>query len=357
MDKSQLMIIVDSKQLKATMVEVLEARGVHPNTIKDLVGSLINTSLRGVDSHGINIFPYYCRAFDSGRINKQPNINIERPGPAALNVDGDHAMGHHAGVVAMTEAVKVAKEQGVAIASVKNSTHFGAAAYFGLIAAQQDCLGFSFTNADALVKAFSAKESFFGTNPICFTAPLADEEPFCLDMATSQTSWNNILNMRRKNEPLPEGWAFNKEGESVLDPQIAASLSPIGEYKGFGLGMMVEILCSTISGSVNSKDMLAMYSSPIAEKRHVSHFFMAIDISKFLPVDSFKRNLQIMVDRIRKMEKIEGAEDVMVAGDPQKKNYIHRIENGIPILESRFNDFLDLNSDFNKAVIGEKISG
>ena len=100
-----------------------------------------------------------------------------------------------------------------------------------------------------------------------------------------------------------------------------------------------------------------MYSSPIAEKRHVSHFFMAIDISKFLPVDSFKRNLQIMVDRIRKMEKIEGAEDVMVAGDPQKKNYIHRIENGIPILESRFNDFLDLNSDFNKAVIGEKISG
>ncbi len=162
----------DAGKLAALMAAELAKRHIDPESNQHVVASLVQTSLRGVDSHGINLFPHYCRAAEAGRINSRPHISISRTGPSTAVMDADH---------------------------VRNSTHFGAAAYFGLIAAERDCLGFAFTNADALVKAFGAKEAFFGTNPICFTAPLQNESPFCLDMATSLVSWNKINNYRREN--------------------------------------------------------------------------------------------------------------------------------------------------------------
>ena len=172
--------------------------------------------------------------------------DADRDGTALL--DADHALGHHAGAVAMDQAIEFAKRSGIGAVAVKNSTHFGAAAYIGLRAPAHDCLGFASTNADALVKAHGAREAFFGTNPVCFTAPLEREEPFCLDMATSLVSWNKVVNRRRENSPIPASWAFDASGTPVTDPNRAVTLNPAGEYKGYGLGMMVDILCGILSG-------------------------------------------------------------------------------------------------------------
>lgn len=351
------MIYLDSEQLSATMHEVLEGMGVCDDSRIHLVNSIVSTSLRGVDSHGINLLPHYIRAFNAGRIKKQPEMQVERPAASALKIKADHAIGHHAGAVGIDRAIEVAKETGMGAASVTDSTHFGAAAYFGLRAAEQDCLGFAFTNADALVKAFNASEKFFGTNPICFTAPLANEEPYCLDMATSLTSWNNLKNHRRADKPIPDNWAYDAQGNPITNPHDAASLSPIGGYKGFGLGMMIDILCATLVGGIISKDLLAMYDAPIEARRSIGHFFMAIDISKFSDVNTFKNNLQSMVDRIRQLPMDGNNEPPMVAGDPQKKTYLHRIEHGIPMMEVIFDEYLQVSELFQKAVIGEKVAG
>lgn len=342
----------NGEKLDVIMRQTLAARGVAPESAHHVVASLIQTSLRGVDSHGINLFPHYSRAVDAGRINGNPQMEVSRSAASVATVDADHAFGHHAGAVAMEKAVELAKETGIGAVSVRNSTHFGAAAYFGLMAPEQDCLGFAFTNADALVKAFGARDAFFGTNPICFTAPLEKEGPFCLDMATSLVSWNKINNYRRENREIPGPWAFDSEGKSVTDPHAARTLNPAGEYKGYGLGMMVDILCSVLTGSLISKDIMPMYAPPLdSTKRRLSHFFMAIDIARFSDPERFRGNLQGMVERIRAMEPLVAGDDVMVAGDPEKKSFARRSVEGIPVDDVKFEEFLAVSLEFRKAVM------
>jgi len=334
------------------MESELVACNINQDSIRHLVASLIQASLRGVDSHGINLFPHYCRAVTAGRVNANPCISIARTGTATAVVDADHAFGHHAGAIAMQEAISLALNSGIGAVSVRNSTHFGAAAYFGLMAPERDCIGIVFTNADALVKAFGAREAFFGTNPICFTAPMATEGPFCLDMATSLVSWNKINNYRRKEQQIPEDWAFDEEGRSVTDPHIACSLNPVGGYKGFGLGMMVDILCAALAGGEVSKDIKAMYALPLdSSKRGISHFFIALDVSCFCGADLFRNSVQSMADRVRLLVPRDDGNEPMVAGDPEKRSIILRNCEGIPVDDVKYAEFLSINPVFESAVL------
>lgn len=342
---------LESKKLKELMTQTLIKKGVNADSVHHIVSSLIQTSLRGVDSHGINLFPHYRRAADSGRINKNPKIKITKTASSTATMDADHAFGHHAGAVAIDYATKQAKKTGLFSINVKNSTHFGAAAYFAFRATKNDCIGIAFTNADALVKAYGSKAAFFGTNPICFAAPLEHEEPFCLDMATSLVSWNKILNYQQDNKLLPGNWAYDNDGKSITESDKAKTLNPIGDYKGYGLGMMIDILCGILAQSPVGKDILPMYSSPIEARRNISHFFMVIDISKFISIDLFKKNLQDIIYRIRNLPPIKDNEEVMVAGDPEKKYFKERSEKGIPINESIFKEFIKISDKFNEAVI------
>lgn len=344
------MVLLDNERLSARMKAVFLSHGLHIDSTNHAVESMIQTSLRGVDSHGINLFPHYVRSVDSGRINKNPSFALHKTAVSTGILAADAAIGHHAGAVGMDHAIAMAKETGIGAVNVMNSSHFGAAAYFGMRAAHANCLGFAFTNADALVKAHNAKSSFFGTNPICFTAPLNDEEPFCLDMATSLISWNKVKNYRIKNEELETGWAFDKAGNPVTNPHDAASLRPAADYKGFGLGMMIDILCAVLVGGVVGKDMLPMFTSPAAAQRKVGHFFMAIDIEKFQDPTLFKNYLTNIVERIRTMEAIEN-ETMMVAGDPEKKAFAHRKINGIPMEDQVFEEYLKIESSFENTVI------
>ena len=345
------MIFVDHVILAEVMHGILEELKVSRESIHHLISSLIQTSLRGVDSHGINLFPYYCHAIEAKRINKNPKMIFTPRGETVGVIDADHGFGHHAAAIAMDQAVIFAKSMGIGAVSIKNSTHFGAAAYFGLRAANQDCIGFVFTNADALVKVFGSNEAFLGTNPICFTAPLEKEEPFCLDMATSIVSWNKIKNFQRENKTIPINWAFDEHGKSVNDSNKARTLSPIGEYKGYGLGLMIDILCGILAGSPIGKDILPMFRYPLdATKRYISHFVMAIYIGKFIETYRFKERLQENVDRLRNLKALQQDEKVMVAGDPEKKHYSKRINEGIPLDDIKYKEFLSLSVDFSKAV-------
>lgn len=344
------MMCLNAKILRKIIREVLISRSINLEAVNYVTDGLVQTSLRGIDSHGINLLPHYCRAVDAGRINKEPNISVNQTASSVAIVDADHAFGHHAGSLAIQQAIKMAKKTGVGAVSVKNSTHFGAAAFFTFQANKDNCIGLAFTNGDALVKIYNGKDIFLGTNPICFTAPLAKEEPFCLDMATSQVAWNKVLNHRRQNLKLEKGWAYDIEGVETVNAKKAASLVSIGKYKGFGLGIMVDILCATLVGGIISKDLLSMHNAPIEARRRVSHFFMAIDIAKFNSVRRFKEDLQSMVDRIRNCEK-NGDEDVMAPGDPEKIMFRQRTANGIPIDDKKYSEFLAISSSFEKSLI------
>jgi ureidoglycolate dehydrogenase (NAD+) len=345
---AKLMFRLDAERLKPIFTSHLCAVGVDRVSAEHVVGSLLQTSLRGVDSHGIQLFPHYVRAASAGRINIDPHIAITASGASTAILDADHAFGHRAGANAIDHAVELAAKTGVGVVSVRHSSHFGAAAYFALRAAERGFIGFSFTNADSLVKAFNAREAVFGTNPICFAAPLMDEGPLCLDMATSIVSWNKVRVRQASGLQLEPGWAYDGEGMPTTDPAVARSLSPAGGYKGYGLGMMVEILCGLIAGGPIGREILTMYGAPIEARRSISHFLMAIDVGRFVDKELFCSRLQGLVGEIRSMQAV--ADSVMVPGDPEKRMFVERAAAGIPVPAVVFDSLCQISDDFRDAV-------
>jgi ureidoglycolate dehydrogenase (NAD+) len=340
---------LDARRLEPLMRAQLDAVGVDAASIDHVVGSLLQTSLRGVDSHGLQLFPHYLRAVKAGRINAAPRLAVDRSGRSTAVLDADHAFGHLAGAAAVDLAGDIALETGVGAVCVRQSTHLGAAAYFALRAAERGLLGFAFTNADALVKAFNGKSAVFGTNPICFTAPLEREEPLCLDMATSLVSWNKVRIRRESDEELEEDWAFDANGEPTVDAHAAAALNPIGGYKGFGLGMMVEVLCGLLAGGPVAHEILPMYGAPIEARRSISHFFMVMDVRRFVDPTQFRSRLQELVDSIRALP--HSGEPVQVPGDPEKRAFAERSANGIPAPPALLQALLGVSDAFRGAVL------
>jgi ureidoglycolate dehydrogenase (NAD+) len=330
--------------------EVLHDKGVSSDIAHTLSDSLIQTSLRGVDSHGINLFPHYYTEIDLGLVNISPNITIDRKASSIAVLNAENTLGHYAGKLAIESAISMAKQTGIGIVSVKNSNHFGAAWYFTNMVTNQGMLGFAFTNTEALANAFNSKNIFFGTNPFCFSAPMKNENPFCLDMATTTIPWNKVKNYKRQNKQLQEGWAFNQEGIITTNPYEATSLTNIGGYKGFGLSMVIEILCSGLTAGPMSCEIAPLHDISIKHDRKISHFFMALDISKFVSIDWFQNYITNMAVQIRNLPK-SGDENVMIAGDKEKKEHTIRSIQGIPMDEKKFNEFLNISQNFYNTII------
>lgn len=323
--------VVSHEVLKEFCEAALAKKNVKKDVIAHVSESLIQTSLRGVDSHGIRLLPHYLRAIDSGRINPKPSYNFTKTSNSTGKFDADHTFGHAAGAEGMLKAISLAKKNGMGSIVVYNSTHFGAAAYFSLLAANQNMIGISFTHADSLMLSYFGKRAFFGTNPICFAAPCEGEEPFCLDMATARVNRNKIIQYRDNGEKIPYGWGYDSNGIDTNDPEKVAFFASIGEYKGFGLSMTIDILCSLLSGMPYGRDICRMYDDPIEKKRLLGHFFMAINIDCFENVKVFRKRLKNMMDAVRNEPPMNPENKVRVPGDPEKENYKIRIKNGIPL--------------------------
>jgi len=333
---------VGAEQLAPFMTALLASHGVRSEIGAPVVEGLLHASLRGVDSHGVRLLPHYLRAVKSGRINIEPDFKFEQRLPAAGRLNADHTFGHTAGVEGMRKAIELAREVGVGAVSVCDSTHYGAAAYFALMAPEEDMIGYSFTNTDALVVPTGSKERFIGNSPLCFAAPCAGEEPFCLDMATSVVTWNKVLQLRETNTPLQPQWCVDAEGIETTDPHRATGLWPLGGYKGYGLSVMVETLCSILGGMPFGPHIVPMFAGPIEAKRHLGHFFMAMRIDAFQEAEVFKNSLKQLVDELRAMPPTELDEPVMVAGDPEKKMAAERSEHGIPLPVTLLDEYKNL---------------
>tara|TARA_R110002072_G_scaffold1989_2_gene16419 strand:+ start:136910 stop:137965 length:1056 start_codon:yes stop_codon:yes gene_type:complete len=337
---------VKYEDLKEFAFKLLTHVGVCHDSAEYVSEGLCDTSLSGIDSHGIKLLPHYVQGAIKGRINKNPNFEFDLKAHCAGVLNADHSYGHHSGVVAMKKAIELAKKHGMGAIAVNSSSHFGAAGYFALKAAQEDMVGLSFTHADSLMLSKNSTRPFFGTNPISFCAPVEGEEPFYLDMATTNVSWNKVMNTAAKGKSLEPGWAVDENGDEVLDAKVARALFPSGDYKGFALSMMVEILCSILSGAPYGRNITSMYKTPIEESRHLGHFFMAINVEAFQELDIFKKRMKSMMEELRAEPQKEG-EAVLCPGDPQKQYKKERLETGIPIFSSTWEEFEKLSQEFD----------
>lgn len=348
---------ISAAALESFISEVLSGAGVRGDIAAHVIKGLIQTSLRGVDSHGIRLLPHYIRGVQGGRINPDPHYRFTRTSPSTALLDADHTFGHAAGMEAAGRAMELAREAGTGVVAIYNSTHFGAAAYYALEIARHDMIGMAFSNTDALLKTYGGKRPFLGNNPIAFAAPCKGEEPFCLDMATSVVTFNKIRQLKEKSLPAPPGVGATKDGIDSTDPNEISTLLPIGGYKGYCLSMMIEILCSLLTGMPYGPHIPKMFEAPMNAKRKLGQFVIAIRIDCFQEIAHFKDRLSSMMNELRGEPPMDEDTPIMVAGDPEKKSKLERSKSGIPLTQEIFefllkegmNYGLDLNSYLRSA--------
>jgi len=340
---------ISHKNITRLILDVLKELKVEDKIAKYTADGLVESSLRGIDSHGIRLFFHYVEAVKSGRLNTNPKINFTKTSSSTGILDADHTFGHAAGIIAMNYSIQLANESGSGHVAVKNSSHCGALAYYAHEACKNDMIGVAYTHATSRLRSPGGQQSFFGNNPICFAAPMKEEEPFCYDGANSTITFNEVRRCKDLNQTLPDGVVADKNGVITCDPNEAEQLIPIGDYKGFGLSMVVDIFCGLMTGMPVGKDVTKMFGDEdiMKEKRYLGQFYSAYKIDSFVSKDEFKNRLQNLAISLRSEPSLENDVPVMVPGDPEKKNKKARIEYGIPIPDADYNKFNKLAKQFN----------
>jgi len=330
---------IDAKKLTDFTVRALKKVGVPEEDALITAGMLVTTDLRGVDSHGVaRLASLYIKGLKEGRINPNPRPKIINQAPATAVIDGDLGLGFVVGHRAMTEAIHRAEIAGVGFVSVRNSTHFGAAASYVMMALERDMIGISMTNAIPAVAAPGSKRPGVGTNPLAVAVPAGKKEPFILDMATSVVAAGKLEIARREGKSIPEGWAIDKDGKPITDPNKRVrgegGLLPLGgtpelrSFKGFGLGMLVDILCGVLSGSTAS--ILKGRTKEVTSTGG-DHFFGALRIGSFTPPEDFKNTMDEFIEAIEDLPKLPGVRRIYVAGGYETEIEKNRRANGIPL--------------------------
>jgi len=324
---------------------LLRAAGLDGDNACLVSDALVETNLRGIDSHGVARLPHYLRRIREGSVCPNPDIRLERLGPSVARLDGGHGLGHLVMNRAAQEALLIAREAGSGWVSVRNSSHCGALFYYGLALAEAGMIGFVFTHVDPMVLPFGSLQPFCGTNPICVTAPGEDGRSLCLDMATSVTPWNTIENAALEGKEIPLGWAVDAQGRDTTDPTQVSALYPVGGYKGSGLGLMIDVLCSLLSGSPYGPDIPKMYGD-MSEKRRLGGLVGAIDIGRFVELKTFHKRVTSLIRRWGELKPSEPSARPLYPGEPEMLNRVERLKAGIPLGPRLIEQFQRLAIDY-----------
>ena len=271
---------------------------------------------------------------------------LRREGAVAV-VDGDQGPGQVAGVFATDVSIELAREHGVGVAAVRHSAHFGAAAYYAMRAAGQGLVALAMTNTEPLVIPYGGAEPALGTNPICLAAP-AGGGIFNLDMATSQVAMNRVWNARDEGRPIPEGWGVDADGRTTTDPAAVVAGMPLGGYKGYGLALLVEILCGVLAGAGVRHGVGELYAEG-SGPQDTGHLHLAIDPERTVGRDRFAVVLGGLLAELRAIPPSPGFDEVLVPGDPEDRARAERERSGVPIEPGLWRTLRALGDDLGVA--------
>jgi len=341
-DQSSLIMY---KDLFAFTVGILNAVGVPQEDAAIVADCLLTANLSGVDTHGVVRLAHYVRRLENGTIKAQPAIQFQQPAASMGYMDGGDGLGHVVTYRAASRAMELAKETGVGVVSIGNSSHFGMAGFYVLRMAAEGFIGMSMTATDRMLVPFGARKAFFGTNPICFGFP-TDGIPVVLDMATSSIPYGKVALAAVEGKSIPDTWALDAEGNPTTDPKAVAGLHPVAGPKGSGLAMIIDIFCSLLAGMPWGPHINQMYAEMDAP-RHLGHFIMAMDLGKLMPLDTFKRNLAEMLHEFTALEPATGFDWVYYPGQIEGLRRERRLAEGIPVDPGLVTELAGLGERFN----------
>lgn len=331
---------VNADQLRTFMAAVFVTLNVPEEDALTAADVLVRADLRGVESHGVNNFPSYIRGLKEGRLNPRPTLTCPFDSPVNAVVDGDGGMGLVVGVKAMDLAIAKAQSCGIGAVAVRRSMHYGMASYHAMRALAHDMIGYSFTNnAGAVVAPTYACQPMLSTNPISMAVPAGQDIPFVLDMATSVIAYGKVKVAHVKGQSIPQNWILDKDGNPTTNPQDLLNggvLLPLGgtpdesNHKGYGLGVMVDILTGLLSGGIYGNRPERKPHEDEVTRRSASHFFLAFRIDYFRPLDEFKADMDDMLSALRGAAKAPGQERIYTHGEKEYEAEQDRGSLGIP---------------------------
>jgi LDH2 family malate/lactate/ureidoglycolate dehydrogenase len=318
-------------KLMTFCIQALQKLGVPRDEAEITAGSLVTANLRGVDTHGVLRLPLYAARLKQGAMSSSVNLTTEKETIATALLDGHDGIGQVISCRAMEIAIRKAREAGVSYVAVKHSNHFGAAAFYPMMALDHDMIGLAFTNASPRLAPTGGVEKLFGNNPWCVAVPAGKRPPVVLDMANSIVAAGKIRVLQKEGKPIPEGWALNEYGEPTTDPTAAMKgiLLAIGGYKGYGITLMVDLLTGVLTDSNYGPRVKAIDNE--VEPAGTAHSFMAVSLAAFTDVAAFKARMDAYIDEIKSSQKAKGNEIIYVPGEPEYIKVQERMEKGIPL--------------------------
>jgi L-2-hydroxycarboxylate dehydrogenase (NAD+) len=344
------------------MVDVMVNAGIPEADARIVSDVLIQADKFGFDSHGVNrLKPIYLDRIKDGILNPVTDYKIIREGPTTAVIDGQNGMGHVISYNAMKLAIEKARKFGMAMVTVRNSTHFGFAGYYPLMAVRENMIGITGTNARPSIAPTFGVENMLGTNPMTYGIPSDESFPFLLDCATSITQRGKVELYAREGKDLPKGWVIDENGESktnsaeVLKDLISgkAALTPLGGvgeetggYKGYGYATVVEIFSAALQQGAFMK-MLSGYNDGKKIPYSIGHFFIVIDISAFTDPVDFKKTTGDILRELRASRKMPGQSRIYTAGEKEYDTWIERKDKGVPFNKELLEEFRVLCNSYS----------
>ena len=322
--------------LSPFIAAAFERVGLPPADAAAIAELMTEADLTGADAHGIFRLPQYVRRIQAGGVNPKPHIDVHQTGPATALVDGDNGMGHLVMARAAQTAIALARDVGVAWVGVRRSNHAGPAGLYAEMPVKHGMIGIYTAVASANHMApWGGSESLLGTNPLAIGIPCGDKPPIVLDMATTIVSYGTVKNYALHGHTMPEGWLVDRaDGTPLTDPRRSHEgvLLPIGDHKGSGLALALGLLAGPLNRAAFGPEVVD-FNADASSETNTGHFIIALDVTRFLPLEAFATDVNRHLDDLRKSERLPGAGPIRLPGDQRAVRRKERTERGVPIPE------------------------
>jgi LDH2 family malate/lactate/ureidoglycolate dehydrogenase len=333
---------VQASQLATFIAHAFVAAGLPAEDAQTLAELMVEADLRGSDTHGVIRLPLYVRRIRAGGVNAKPNIRVVTDRPSAALIDGDNGMGHLVMRRAADLAIEKAKTTGIGWVGARMSNHAGPAALYVTMPLKHDMVGLYFAvGSNNHLPPWGGSESLLGTNPMAVAVPALDEPPIVLDMAPTVAAYGKVRLKAQRGEQMPVGWMIDREGKPLTDPKRAdeGQLLPIGDYKGYGLSLIIGLLAGALNRAALGRDVID-FVKETGKATNTGQAIAALAVETFMPAGEFKRAVDQVIRDIRNSRRLPGVERIWLPGEQSHAKLLDRRAHGVPMPKS-LRDSLD----------------
>jgi LDH2 family malate/lactate/ureidoglycolate dehydrogenase len=349
MAKHEIRVPADS--LTGFVAEIFQDAACRAKDALAIAKCLVQTNLWGIDSHGVIRVPEYLERLRCGAMNARPTIRAVRSERSLEVLDADNGAGYLAGQAAMSRAIEMARNSAIAAVGIINSNHCGATALYARMAAEEGMVGIAMTNVAPNMVMPGVSKPITGNNPIAVAVPTFGDFPFVLDISLSAVAGGKLLVAAKTGEEIPLGWATDRDGRPTTDAQAGFDgyLLPMGAHKGFGLSLVVDILCGVMTGGSFQNHIKSMYRYP-ADPSRTAHLMLVMNPLALMQKGEFRDRMREFFETVKDSPVTAGSPEVLLPGEIEYRNECERESDGIPLPIAVFEELTRIGNETDRSI-------